>query len=140
MSLLGPALYTFLSGTLSVGTRCYPDKLPQKPTLPAVAWYTVGGAGPVTSHSDAHSDIAPRRLERTRLQIDCWAESALGAETLAEEVLAKLHGYKGSWGDVVVGSCLSVSDWSDHRPDVGLYRRVLDFMVMWVREAYDGGS
>lgn len=138
MSGIGRGLFTHLSANMSTGERCYPQTLPQGVLLPALTWYIIGGEGPVTSHSSAHSDLAPRTLVRQRIQFDCWAVSEQGVDDLSHELMSRLHGFKGQWGDVVIGSCLWAGEVDDYRPDIMRYRRSIDFQVQWIREVYVG--
>jgi hypothetical protein len=135
--MLGDGMFAYLSSELSVGDRVYPLTLRQGAVLPAVTYQLVGGEGPLHSHEDAHDgDGSPRpTFQRSRVQLGCWAESARAADVLAAEVAAAVDGFTGSWGDVTIASALvdiSIDDW---RPDVAVYRRVIDVLVQWTGAA-----
>lgn len=130
---LGDGLFGYLSSELSVGDRVYPLTLPQGVVLPAVTYQLVGGEGPLHSHEDAQEGTGPTRptFQRSRVQLGCWAGSARDADVLAAEVSAAVDGFTGSWGDVPIASALvdmSIDDW---RPDVAVYRRIIDVLVQW---------
>ncbi len=130
---LGDGLFGYLSTTLSIGDRVYPLTLPQGAVLPAVTYQLVGGEGPLHSHTDAQGGDGTHHptFDRSRVQLSCWADSARAADVLAAEVSAAVDGFTGSWGDVAIASALvdiSIDDW---RPDVAVYRRIIDVLVQW---------
>ena len=129
---LGPSIFGYLDGATSAGSRVYPLALPQGATRPAITWQLVGGEGPLVTHADVRDGgVARPRSERVRVQFDCWADTWLAADRLADELLALVHGFRGTWGDVPIGSALKETDLDDRDPDLGLYRRIVDVMVQF---------
>lgn len=129
---LGAGIFAYLDGATSAGSRVYPFDLPQGASPPAITYRVIPGVGPLVTHGDLQDGSGARsRFERVRVQFDCWADSWLGAERLADELLHVVHGFRGSWGDVEVGSCLKESDLDVRDPDVGTYRRIVDVMVQY---------
>lgn len=128
------ALVAFLAGKTAAGIRVSPITLPPGDGLPAITYRLVGGLGPVTTHSDVQSVQAPRtRDAQVRLQLDAWGRTYLEAGSLVEELVQLMHGFRGTWGDVDVGSCLLEGDPIDDRdPDPDTYRFIADFMVRYV--------
>lgn len=129
---LGAGIFAHLAGATSAGQRVYPFALPQGAVRPAITYRVIPGAGPLVTHADVQDGAGARpRHERVRVQFDCWADSWLAAEALAEELIARVHGSRGTWGDIPVGSALKESDLDERDPDVGTYRRVVDVMVQY---------
>jgi Protein of unknown function (DUF3168) len=69
-----------------VGTRIYPDQLPQAPTYPALV-YIRASCLPDGLTQDAH--VGPAR---PRIQIDSWSESRSKTDEVYLAVKACLHG------------------------------------------------
>jgi len=112
------ALHGYLAGVLSCAPRIYPMGVrPQGAPLPAVTYALV--SGPTTHYShDGPSDY------QVSYQLDCWAEDADAAMDLASELQDALDGYRGTWGDVVVGSAFLSVVLDDYEPDTRLWRRL----------------
>ena len=116
---------TFLSASLSVGSRVYPERLPQGVTTPALVWQLIPSVGPLYTHDgDAGCD-------EVRVQFDCWAATYDAAVALLTELRALISGYSGTWGDVAVGSC-RLEGWHDEdEQDAGLHRRSVDALIQY---------
>lgn len=106
-------LYSKLAGTAGVaalvGTRIYPQVVPQEQDLPALAYQRISGAPRYTHSGDAG-------LTRARFQITCLAATYAGVKALAAVVRAALTGATGAWDDVTVGACLVENEadgWAD---------------------------
>lgn len=114
--MLEEGLFAYLSGLGLPGI--YPMGVrPQEAPLPALTYQIV--AGPTTHYShDGPSDHA------VSIQFDCWAEDADGAMALADELASALDGYRGTWGDVTVGSCFLTVVIDDYEQDTRLWRRM----------------
>jgi hypothetical protein len=96
-----PALSAFLLGdaaiATAVGTRVYPQFLPQNTTVASIVYQKISDVG-------NHSLSGPTRLARPRFQIDAWAPTNNGANALALLIKERLDGYQGvmgSGGDAV---------------------------------------
>jgi hypothetical protein len=109
------------------GTRMYPRRLPQGPTLPALVYQRV-------DTRRLHDFDGPDGLPRARVQIAAWAANVQGATDAAALVRARLDGYRGAWGDVEVGACLCVAERDLDDPETGRSAVVMDYMIQW-REA-----
>lgn len=127
MSLL-TALRTYVLAdamvTALVGVRMYPRRLPQGPTLPAIAYQRI-------DTRREHDMDGPDGLPRARVQLSIWAASVAAAEELAAAVRGRLDGYKGAWGSVTVGSCLCVGERDLDDPETGRNAVVQDYMIQW---------
>lgn len=99
-----------------VGERVYPIRLPQKATLPAIAYSRVSSP-PTRTHSGRGT------LEHPRYQLDCWAATYLEAEALAAAVIQALDGQR--WGNV----SLAENEIDDADPETGLFRRIVDVTI-----------
>jgi hypothetical protein len=75
-----PAVYAL------VGTRIYPDELPQVPTYPAIV-YIRASALPEGLTQDRY--VGP---ERPRIQLDAWSESRATTDQVYLAIKACLHG------------------------------------------------
>ena len=99
MADIGAATRTKLIGTAAVaailGTRIYPDHLPQGATLPAAVYFVVSGTDEV--------DLAGMSgVAHARVQIDAYATTRTAANALSTAVrdaLAATHN-RGLWGTV----------------------------------------
>lgn len=76
-----------------VGTRIYPLRLPQKPTLPAIVLQRISGV-----RFGAHLR-GPAAIGRPRFQVDSWAQTYDAATSLGTLVRRRLEGYTGAWTD-----------------------------------------
>src|SRR3972149_1809320 len=127
-------LRTFLlaDATLSglIGTRFYPLRLPQNPTMPAMTYSWVGG-------DRDHSMTGPIGISSPRIQFDAWAMTYLSAEAVFEALRKRLDSFRGTAGSTKVqGAFFSVErDFYEDSADagtgsgIGLYRRSSDFFV-----------
>jgi len=111
-------LYSYLMGfpglAALIGTRCYPVKLPQELTLPAITYQQVSDA-PEYSH-DPGASYMPR------VQITCWAETYIEVRALMMQVLAASHGWHSAHGGVAFAE--NVIDLSE--PETGIYQVAID--------------
>jgi len=106
MADIGLALRSKLVGTNAVatilGTRIYPDKLPQGGTLPAAVYYGISG-----TDEGQLSGLLGRAEQR--IQIDAYATTRTAANALAlaiRDALTSSWG-RGTWGPT--GATVSVS-------------------------------
>lgn len=92
---LRPALRAFLlaDGGISgaVGTRIYPQFLPQNTTADSIVYQKVSDIGD-------HTFDGPTGLARPRIQIDAWSRTNDGANALALKIKERLDGYQGIMG------------------------------------------
>jgi len=105
MSDIGVALRTKLLSVQAVsdlvGTRVYPDQLPQGATLPAAVYHKISGVD--------EADLAGIvQLQHGRLQIDAYASTRLASDALATAIrnaICDASGSRGTWGSVSVSAC-----------------------------------
>jgi hypothetical protein len=97
-----------------VGSRIYPLKLPQAPTLPALTYQKISGSR-VTSLSGYSG------LSHPRMQIDCWASTYEQVKDVAAAVVTALDAYPGS--------IMNDDGRDNYQPDVELPRVTIDFTI-----------
>jgi len=93
------ALVAYL-GTVSglsalIGTRLYPDEIPQRDTLPAVFYMTV-------SDIKDHVYGAVQAVESPNIQFTVYADTKAEAEAVAEVIKTALTDFSGSMSGVTV--------------------------------------
>lgn len=118
LAAAGPV--TSIVGTNPV--RVYPaGNIPQSTTsdpnvnVPCVTWQTIGG---VPENMLSERPV----VDNQRIQIDCWAMTFGGAQTLSDAVQAALE---------LNGYCVSING-HDFDPDTKRYRASFDFSF-WVQ-------
>ena len=105
-----------------VGTRCYPDRLPEDVTYPALTYFRVSADNaPFRSH-----DGGPTEFETSRVQFNCYDETGDGAAALADQV-------RLAWDGHTDGCTVSVA-WQANRlmtreDAVNAYRAIVDVMI-----------
>jgi hypothetical protein len=85
--------YLLGSGAISSavgGERIFPIRLPQGVVQPSIVYTRISGEG------DYHNQ-GSSGLMRPRVQIDCWAQTADVATSLANLVKVRIDGYRGGW-------------------------------------------
>lgn len=78
----------------------------------------------------AQSHNGPSGLAFPLVQIDCWSDTMLGAETLKEAVRIALDGFKGSMGSTVALDVQAVQlarTRDDYEANTKRYRKTMDF-------------
>lgn len=120
------AVYSQLAATSAVtdlvSTRIYRAQLPQAPTYPAISYFLVS-ADRIYEHDGAAG------MNESRVQIDCWAETAEGARALGEAVRAALEAVTGTWGSDTIQHSFLDNEQHVYDDEIGLHHRSLDFLV-----------
>jgi hypothetical protein len=107
-----------------VGTRMYPQKLPQNPTLPALVYQRI-------DTRRLHDMAGPDALPRPRIQIAAWASSVADAWDVVNAVRERLDGYRGAMGVIDVQSCLCVGERDVDDPDTGRTGVEQDYQIQF---------
>lgn len=110
-----------------VGTRMYPQHLPQNPTLPALVYQRI-------DTRRLHDMDGPDQLPRPRIQIAAWASSAATAWETVDAVRRRLDGYRGAMGVIDVQSCLCVGERDVDDPDTGRTGVEQDYHIQFREE------
>lgn len=107
-----------------VGARMHSMKLPQTPTLPAIVFQRID--------TRREGELAgPDQLPRPRMQLRCWAASPSLAGSLAGAVRRRLDGYRGTWGSLVIGSCMCIDERDMDDPETGHSSVVQDYWIQF---------
>ena len=115
-------LQTFVGITNLVGTRIWPDALPQKPVkpvMPAMVWQCV-------SDVPAYSHGGDSGLDEARYQFTCWGSTPLQVRQLAIQVRVALGGKVVALPDGTKFRSLIESMRRSDEPTTGLYRFIVD--------------
>ena len=129
MTELGVTVYNRCvghAGTAAlIGTRCYPDRLPESVVYPAITY-----VAPV-SRNDAiyrtHDNVnSPTTRTEDRVQLNCFAETRDGAAALATQVIQAWSGYKDGCD---VGYCFVVNQIASREDAIEAYRYIVDVMI-----------
>lgn len=118
MSDAEQALYAILANDTAVsalvGTRIFPNVIPQDVALPVLAYMRVSGAR-------TNSQTGPSQLARPRFQITCLSRSYSEAKTLAAAVRRALDGYKGAIASVDVQGVMIQNEFDTFTDDDDLH-------------------
>lgn len=124
--MLSKALYTKLSGTAGitalVSTRIYPVVLPENVTLPAISYSVV-------AQPQIHSLEGVTALN-SLVQIDCWADTFLASQNVAEAIANAINDFSGTIGsEEKIHSSIQTGKQELFEPDVNDYRVSLDYSI-----------
>lgn len=128
-------LYTYLAAqsaiTALTSTRIYPIIRPQNTALPAITYQRISSSH---EHHLSAGSLQSSDLHQVRMQVDCYATTYKGAETLAKLVEAALDAYRGTMGTVnVLGVFLDSStdmvERADDGSDPGEFRISTDYRI-----------
>ena len=112
-----------------VGTRVYPDVLPQTPTLPAIRFQRISTPRSQYRTLDGHAGYASPRF-----QIDCFTMSRSSALALAQAVYGLLEGFTGTVAGLRVDYVSTEDEAGDIEIDAAadgrdIYRQRLDVFL-----------
>lgn len=112
-----------------VGTRVFPDVLPQKPTLPAIRLQRIS-----TPRSQYRTLDGRANYASPRFQIDCFTLSRSSAIALAQAVYGLLEGFTGTVASLRVDFISTEDEGGDIEVDAGpdgsdIYRQRLDVFL-----------
>jgi len=105
-----------------VGTRVYPDRLPEGVTYPAIRYIA-----PVSEVGATYrtQDGAGGRKE-SRVQFDSYATTGDGADALADQIRIAWDGYQD---DCIVGRAFQVARRMTREDSLNVYRTISDVIV-----------
>lgn len=103
--------------------RCYPGKLPQDVTLPAVVYHIL--SSPPNTYQD--HDASPPDRWRYRVQLDCYGSTSDSAAAVGEQCIKAWAGYSNppavGWATVANGPI-------EDRDDVlNMYRNIVEIVI-----------
>lgn len=126
MTLLRGDLQEFLTDDATIagliGSRVYPDILPQSVTYPALTYSEVSGVR-------VRDFDGPTGRARLRISIHSWSETSLQRNQLADAVRTALDGYAGLMGTTSVGNIILDNELDIFEEEVPVYRKVQDFII-----------
>lgn len=129
-------LVTFLENDAGIsaliGTRIYPQILPQDPTFPAITYSQTSGV------RDRVIREGPSGRARPRITINCWGERYSQARALADAVRIALDGYRGIMGSTDVGGVRLDNEFDLFEEEAGIkgiHRTIQDFIISFVEGA-----
>jgi len=133
---LKEAIYNLLTSDATVSslvsTRVYPEIAPTSSSFPRITYTKISNEH--ERHLTGESGVA-----HPTIQIDCWARTALEAETLGEAVRKCLTRYSGTTSEVNIRDIFLEAERDDfEQPDdnsqIGVYRVSFDFVVWHVED------
>jgi hypothetical protein len=124
-------VYALLTGagavTSIVGTRIYPEVLPEKQPTPAIVYEQISSTRTGAIAVDA---LAGSHLTRTRVQINLLSSDHAVTRTLRAAVVAALQFQRGVIGGITVHSVLHAGEGPvSFDQALGLYHRPVDFLI-----------
>ena len=111
-----------------VGSRVYPERLPQNPAFPAII-ITLMTDGP-----DRDDISGNAGLFRAMVQLDSYALQLLAAQQLDEKVRLSLQGYKGTHLDVSVRGIYLINSMTGFQDEAKDYKMISRFGIWYNRE------
>lgn len=112
---IGTLMHAKLVASGGVSQRVYPLKLPQSPTYPAISYQRVSNTG--TNGSTP--------LRQTRYQINCWASTYAGTQTIAAAIKTAFEEYT----EGAIKMSLVVNEIDDYEDEVDVYRTIIDVIL-----------
>ena len=111
--------------TALIGTRMYPDQVPQKPTLPCIGYAVLEG------EQDTTHDGLSGYMETT-FELVCMAKDRLAAKDLAQKVKLALDAFPavmGGAGGVEVDGVFVTGERNDFDDELRVYWTILDVLI-----------
>lgn len=128
---LEEAVNQYLQAKLN--NRLYPQVLPQKVELPAVAYTSV-------SIERLHALNKDTGFAKHRLQFACYAKALIHAVETSELIRAQLQDFSGDMSGIYIGGVLIMSETSDYESATGLYCVRLEFEFQYEEVNEHGDS
>lgn len=124
-------LIAYLEGEPTVspllGTRIYPDRLPQNVTLPAITYHQV-------SNPRSHTHGRASALVHPRLQLSYWATKKVEVVALRDAIRLALNGKTLDLGTITASILLLNEIEMPFEPDAEIHHHVQDY-EFWFQEA-----
>lgn len=124
-----PNFFDFLSNAAGVqalvGSRFYPDKLPQNPVLPAAVFQRVGGTRQKTQCATDGTVLGS-------YQLDWYGKTGASAKQAATAGFNALVDHSGLMGATIVKDCTLTTDFDSVDPEPGLIKRTQLWDIWYV--------
>jgi hypothetical protein len=104
-----------------IGLRCYPDRLPENVTYPAVVYHLISADN---SAYRTHDGATTREV--SRVQFDCYAETGDGAAAVGDQVRAAWDGYSDG---CTIGYAWQANRIMTHEDGLKAWRAIVDIMI-----------
>jgi hypothetical protein len=117
--MIPTALFNILKTLVS--NRCYPIKLPEEVTFPALTYFQVSGSDGSTHGGFDHTVQA-------RWQVSCWGKTYADTRVLAEAVKLALRAFAGDGIEEVKKSTIE-NETDMYEADTEIYHIPIDFML-----------
>ena len=126
---LEEGLYSRLTGyaglSALIGTRLYPEVLPEGVTLPAVTYQIVSLA------DTADAAGGDNLMDTNRVQLTSYAATKAAAANVDRQIRAAINGYRGSMGTVVIEGCWRVNQIANYDPLPQLRQVISDYEITY---------
>lgn len=104
-----------------ISTRCYPDRLVENVTYPAISFFLVSADNTLYRDHDGATD-----REVSRVQFNCFDSTGDGAAALADQVRAAWDGYSD---DCDVGYAWQANRISGRADAIDIWRVIVDVII-----------
>ncbi len=133
MNSLGAALATWLDSAPVYGQQVYPVLVPKEAKYPTVSYMILPGDGPLLTHDPY--DPTGKMFNRVRLQLSVRSKRYAEVESVSDDLIRRLHGFRGDMAGISVGSA-AVIGWQDGpmEPDTLLLVRIIDVAIQYTSE------
>lgn len=105
-----------------IGTRCYPDRLPEDVTLPALRYQLI--SSPPSNYRDHDASPPDRWLHR--IQVDGWDVSSNKAAALSDQMFDAFEGWSSG---TAVGGCRVENRFSDYDASLNRHRAMVEIVI-----------
>ena len=116
--------------TETIGTRLYPEILPDKVDFPAVAYQQISDV-PDYTNDNAYAE-GGTCFRSMRYQMDSYGRTLAEARRADEAIRAALSGYRGRSGGHTFGAVLRINSLSNRYEDENLWRITTDYRIQVV--------
>jgi hypothetical protein len=138
---LEAALFAILSqANTTAASRVYPQRLPDRATLPAMTYAMVsngryptrgdGGTADIPGTATAYAQDGGNNLRRYRYQVDCWGTTYEAARLLSEAIENYLDGFSGTAADERLHYIFIDGVRDDYETGTEQVRRIVD-VIIW---------
>lgn len=110
--------------------RCFPRRLPQETSRPALVYSIVSDA-PSYTHDQAGDPPSAPSYNRTRVQFDLWGVDYEDLTALRDALFQGISGFRGTMGTVDIQSVFIAGQVDGFEPDTTSNRKIIDAMFSW---------
>jgi hypothetical protein len=107
-----------------ISTRCYASRLIENYTTPCVRF-----RGVTANNAYARTRDGAAGRVKSRIQFDCYADTALAANALADQVWAAFDGWKGDGTGCTIGMCFGMNRTDSYQVQLNQHRVIVDVQV-----------